>query len=74
MYPNPTLGKVYVNTPSAKFNAISVYNNLGSLVYFENLTCQKSKTEVDLSSLKKGLYHICLHSDKGVENHKILIE
>ena len=73
VYPNPTLGKVYVNTPSANFNTISVYNNLGYLVYFKNLKHQP-KIDIDFSFLTKGLYHISLHSEKGVENHKILIE
>jgi hypothetical protein len=73
VYPNPTLGKVYINTQSENFNTITVYNNLGSLVYSKKLKCQQ-KIEIDFSSLTKGLYHISLHSDKGIENHKILIE
>jgi len=73
VYPNPTLGKVYINTQSENLNTIAVYNNLGSLVYSENLKCQQ-KIEIDFSSLTKGLYYINLHSDKGVGNHKILIE
>ncbi|HIG31921.1 MAG TPA: T9SS type A sorting domain-containing protein [Flavobacteriales bacterium] len=73
VYPNPTLGKVYINTQSENFNTIAVYNNIGSLVYSENLKCQQ-KIEIDFSSLTKGLYHINLHSDKGVENHKLLIK
>jgi hypothetical protein len=73
VYPNPTLGKVYINIQSENFNTIEVYNNLGSLVYSETLK-YKQKIEIDFSFLTKGLYHISLHSDKGVENHKILIE
>ena len=73
VYPNPTSGKFHINFSSENFNTIAVYNNLGSLVYFENLKCQP-KIEIDFLSLTKGLYHICLYSDKGVENHKILIE
>ena len=73
VYPNPTSSKVYINTQTEDFNTISVYNNLGSLVYLETLKCQP-KIEIDFLSLTKGLYHICLYSDKGVENHKILIQ
>ena len=73
VYPNPTLGEVYINSGTENFNTIAVYNNLGSLVYFENLKYQQ-KIEIDFSSFTKGLYHISLQSDKGVENHKILIE
>ena len=73
VYPNPTLGKVYINSSSENFNTIAVYNNLGSLVYFENLKCQP-KIEMDFSSFTKGLYHVSLQFDKGVKNHKILIE
>ena len=73
VYPNPTLGKVYINIQSENFNTIEVYNNLGSLVYSETLK-YKQKIEIDFSFLTKGLYHISLHSDKGVENHKLLIK
>jgi hypothetical protein len=73
IYPNPTLGKVHINTLSQNLNTIMVYNILGSLVYFENLISEK-EIELDLSHLKKGLYHIRVRSNNGVENHKILIE
>lgn len=74
VYPNPTLGKVsIINTQTEDFNTIAVYNNIGSLVYFTNLNYQP-KIDIDLSSFTKGLYYISLHSDKGVENHKILIK
>ncbi len=72
VYPNPTSGKVHINTPSNDFNAIVVYNNFGSIVYYEALKHQQ-KMEIDFSCLTKGLYHINLHSNKGVENHRILI-
>ena len=48
-----------------------MYNNLGSLIYFENLKCQQ-KIEMNFSSFTKGFYHVNLQFDKGVENHKIL--
>ena len=73
VYPNPTLGKFYINAESENFNTIAVYNNLGSLVYFKSLKCQQ-KIEIDFPSFTKGLHHISLQSDKGVENHKILIQ
>ena len=73
VYPNPTSGKIYVNTPSSKFNTVSVYNNLGSLIYFENLKYQH-KIEIDFSSFKKCVYHLSLQFNEGVKNHKILIQ
>ncbi len=73
LYPNPTLGKVYINTLYEKINTIVVYNNLGSIVYFEDLISKK-EIELDLSSFKKGLYHISFSSNNGIENHKILVE
>jgi len=73
VYPNPTSGKIYINTPSSKFNTVSVYNNLGSLIYFEDLKYQH-KIEIDFSSFKKGVYHLSLQFNEGVENHKILIQ
>ena len=72
VYPNPTLGKVYINPSSIICNNISVYTSLGSIVYFEDIKSTE-EIEIDLSFLSEGLYHISIHSDKGVENHKILI-
>jgi len=74
VYPNPTSGKVYINTLSKKLNTISVYNNLGSLVYVEGLN-SKDEIELDFSAFSKGLYHISISSsDNGLENYKILIK
>jgi ligand-binding sensor domain-containing protein len=73
VYPNPTLGKVYINSLSENFNTIAVYNNLGSLVYAEDFN-YKDEIQLNFSAFSKGLYHIILCFDKGVENHKILIE
>ena len=73
VYPNPTSGKIYIKNPSSKFNTVSVYNNLGSLIYFEDLKYQH-KIELDFSSFKKGVYHLSLQFNEGVENHKILIQ
>ncbi len=72
IYPNPTKGKVYVNKLQGA-NTFSVYNNLGSLVYYKLLANQK-KIEADLSSLQKGLYYINLNSDKKQDSYKLFVE
>jgi hypothetical protein len=73
IYPNPTSAHFKVSSSEDKFNNISVYNNLGAIVYAEDFN-SKDEIQLNFSAFSKGLYHIILCSDKGVENHKILIE
>ena len=73
IYPNPTSAYFKVVSSEDKFKNISVYNNLGAIVYAEDFN-SKAEIQFNFSAFSKGLYHIILCSDKGVENHKILIE
>ena len=73
IYPNPTSAHFKVSSSEDKFKNISVYNNLGAIVYAEDFN-SKDEIQLNFSAFSKGLYHIILCSDKGVENHKILIE
>lgn len=73
IYPNPTSAYFKVVSSEDKFNNISVYNNLGAIVYTEDFNFQ-DEIELNFSTFSKGLYYIILSSDKGIENHKILIE
>jgi ligand-binding sensor domain-containing protein len=73
IYPNPTSAHFKVASSEDKFKNISVYNNLGAIVYAEDFN-SKDEIQFNFSAFSKGLYHIILCSDKGVENHKILIE
>ena len=73
IYPNPTPAHFKVVSSEDKFKNISVYNNLGAIVYAEEFNF-KDEIQLNFSAFSKGLYHIILSSDKGVENHKILIK
>ncbi len=73
IYPNPTSAYFKVVSSEDKFNNVSVYNNLGAIVYAEDFNFI-DEIQLNFSSFSKGLYHIILSSDKSIENHKILIE
>jgi hypothetical protein len=67
VYPNPTKG--LLNIGNADLNKIEVYDISGKkLAEFEPVT------QIDLSSLSKGIYLIKLLSDEGVLIDKIIIE
>jgi hypothetical protein len=73
IYPNPTSAHFKIASSEDKFKNISVYNNLGAVVYAEDFN-SKDEIQLNFSIFSKGMYHIILCSDKGIENHKILIE
>ena len=73
VYPNPTSGNLIVSNIETNFTNISIYNMLGSLMYFEKIS-QKNKIELDFSFLSSGIYNLVFSSDKGFANQKIIIE
>jgi hypothetical protein len=59
VYPNPSLGNVYIETQNASDkNTIIVMDALGKTVYSKNLYNQNS---VSLSDLRKGVYFAKIH-------------
>ena len=72
VYPNPTTGIVEISSEN-NIKDVSVYNMMGSLLYYEELSSQ-NEIEMNLSFLSKGIYHLVFSSDKGFINQKIIIE
>jgi len=71
VFPNPSNGKVNVNSALSKVENISVYNVLGALVKEEKETTFNN--EVDLSTLTNGIYIIKVKTEAGVITKKITI-
>lgn len=66
-YPNPTSGLLHIVNNS--FNKIQVFNLIGNQLKEFN-----SDTQIDLSSLTKGIYIIKLISDKGTLVDKVILK
>jgi hypothetical protein len=69
VYPNPGKGVFNVNTLSD--GNISVYNSIGTIVFFKN--CQEGQSELNLEQLEDGIYYIRLDSPNGSMLKKIMI-
>jgi hypothetical protein len=68
LYPNPTTGKVSINT--TQFDAITIYSINGTLVYSSNL---ESNNTIDLGDLANGVYTVKLTNNKNRIAYKKLV-
>ena len=74
LYPNPSNGIFSINFKNVNTKKIiEIYNVLGERVYSTNLF--EEKTEIDLSTEKKGIYFFQLKTEKEIiKTGKIIIE
>lgn len=71
IYPNPTSDIIYVHSTLVDLELhISIFNNLGQLV-FEEMD-YKSDKDINIKHLSKGLYHIKIESSNGSFFGKII--
>ena len=71
IYPNPSIGKIYINNNNDrnnKINFVQVFNFLGQLVYKK----EKINSKIDLTHIKNGIYHLTIKT-KTKEYHKKII-
>jgi len=70
VYPNPNNGVFVIETNSAQKQLMRVFDVSGKMVLCENIS---DKTNIDASSLKEGIYSICLTGNEGVINKRLVI-
>ena len=78
-YPNPVKDDVNIQFSSAKENEIAtieVMDNIGRLVYAEQMPTQKGANEkrIDLRNYKSGIYILQVRTNQSIEKVKLLIE
>ena len=67
LYPNPTKGKLQFQT-NQEISLIEVYNLVGQKVF-------ETKTEIDLTNLRSGIYFVKAKDSNGFsETHKVIKE
>jgi hypothetical protein len=73
VFPNPTDGLININVVNSfSENAmVLIYDNIGQLVYSENITMQFAN-QIDISTLPKGTYHMIVKSDDMLVNKRIV--
>ncbi|MBE9510434.1 MAG: T9SS type A sorting domain-containing protein, partial [Bacteroidetes bacterium] len=70
IFPNPTTGKITIE--GINIEMIEVLNIEGQII--EQIEVEKDKTDIDLSSLSKGVYFVKVITNKGIEIKKIVVE
>lgn len=73
VYPNPaTNGEITVESKSGvMINLIEFYDSNGKTL--KSIKSNQYKTEIDVSSFKKGMYFLRIHTEKNVLNDKIIV-
>jgi hypothetical protein len=77
IYPNPSSGGVFVNSNLKGKVAIEVMNNLGTLVYENELIADENQPiELDFAHFSSGIYFIRIKAfdNKSMEVGKIIIQ
>ncbi|MBW8051597.1 MAG: T9SS type A sorting domain-containing protein [Cytophagales bacterium] len=78
IYPNPNTGKfnIVMNITQAENLELKIVNNLGQVLFRENLKQFKGiyEKQLDLNKYPAGIYNLQLISKKGVINKQIIIE
>lgn len=69
VYPNPTTSLINIES-NQEIKAVSVYNELGVLVY--STIEENEKFSIDLSNLKTGFYFVRIESDARIITKKVL--
>jgi hypothetical protein len=71
IYPNPASATIKIEIKDNK-GKVSIYNLLGEIINTSEIT--NYKTEIDVSTLPKGLYFVEVESEKGIIRKKFVKE
>ncbi len=71
VYPNPARDHVKIGMLD-KMNEVKIFNNTGQVVYQKNV--EDSKIDVNISSLKTGMYVVQARTAKGMATERFLKE
>ena len=72
IYPNPAIDKVFIDISETKEVKMEIYSVLGKRILQKQLS--KKTSEIDISSLSKGMYIIKLSGDSWTEQRKLVKE
>jgi hypothetical protein len=68
VYPNPSSSKIFIKSDELSIHQIEIYNQLGQRV--KNVS--QNLTELDISTLEKGIYFMTLHLNNNIITKKII--
>lgn len=71
IYPNPSNGMITLNSEGYILNSVSVYNQIGQLVY--NRTSDQIEKDINLMNFESGVYTIRVNHESGIENIRVIL-
>lgn len=72
LYPNPSSNSFSVKVnDQVQLKKLEMFNSIGQKVYCQIDNLQQS---IDVSKLSKGIYLVCIATDKGVAREKLVVE
>jgi hypothetical protein len=69
IYPNPTSGKLTIETGNSSYDTYSIVNSVGAQVSVGSVS--GSNASVDVSALPSGVYHMILKGKDGVVTSRV---
>ena len=79
IYPNPTTGKIFIETSATEKQTVQIFDLNGRLVLSQILQptpnpSREGKTAaIDAGVLNEGVYNLTIKSNEGVTNKKLVI-
>ena len=74
IYPNPTNGQLNIKTDD-DFKIIKLFNNLGKVVLNKKSDTYNNKNlNLDLSSLKNGIYYLQIETKNEIFKQSIILQ
>lgn len=74
IFPNPIKNNVTITSSSKNILAIQVVNILGAIIFTQNYSSPKNKTEINAAQLLQGIYFVRMKTNDGWSAKKFLKE
>jgi len=74
IYPNPTTGKLRIETSELRIDKIDIYDIFGKIVISNYQVTASSHQELDITNLGSGVYMMAILTDKGIVHKKVVKE
>jgi len=77
MYPNPMTGSslnIVSSTLGSENTQVAIYNQLGQLVFTEEIRAVQGRLDIKNVSLSSGLFIVQLSNDEGIWTKKLIVE
>ena len=74
VYPNPAKGKVVLTGLNQSYQYKVNISTLSGQLLIQNVYCNQNKIEMDISALSVGIYILKIHTGKGVETKKLIVQ